>query len=251
MYEGFASIYDKFMKDVNYALWAKLLLGLYATKGKCTKLTILDAACGTGGLAIELAQAGHSLTGSDLSEDMLRIAAQKAREAGVKIPFIQQDLRAISLHKKVDVINCACDGVNYLTEEQDVKAFFASAYAQLKSGGLLCFDVSSRYKLENVLAGNIFGEDEEDAAYLWQNAYDEEQRLLEMRLTFFVKKGNHFERMRERHVQRAHDEKELVDWLCGCGFADIKTMGFRLDGDIAFEPVHPKTDRIEFVAVKP
>jgi ubiquinone/menaquinone biosynthesis C-methylase UbiE len=239
------------MKDVNYARWAKLLLGLYEAEGKIGSLRILDAACGTGALAIELAKAGHNLTGADSSDDMLRIAAQKAREAGVRIPFIAQDLRAISLHKKADVINCACDGVNYLTDEQDVKAFFYAAFAQLGSGGLLCFDVSSRYKLENVLAGNVFCEDEEDAAYLWQNAYDEEEQLLEMSLTFFVKKGSNFIRMRERHVQRAHDEGELVNWLCSCGFCNIKTMGLHLGIEPAFGLVHPQTERIHFVAVKP
>ncbi|MCK9907056.1 class I SAM-dependent methyltransferase, partial [Frankia sp. Cpl3] len=44
---------------------------------------ILDLACGTGRISIPLAEAGHQVTGLDLSTEMLARAEQKAKERGV------------------------------------------------------------------------------------------------------------------------------------------------------------------------
>ena len=100
---------------------------------------------------------------------MLRVASDKARRAGLSVRFVRQDMRRLALPHPVDAVICACDGVNYLLKPGDVKAFFSSARAALKTGGVLEFDISSRYKLEHVLGNGFFGEERPDAAYLWQN----------------------------------------------------------------------------------
>src|SRR5262249_14381937 len=43
---------------------------------------ILDAGCGTGFLALLLAEAGHSVVGLDLSEQMLAVARKRAAASG-------------------------------------------------------------------------------------------------------------------------------------------------------------------------
>jgi len=227
MYQRFAEIYDLFMADVDYAAGAKKMLALLERQGLSGKLHILDAACGTGSITIPLARMGHAVIGVDLSESMLDIAAQKARAAGLRIPFVRQSMTALKVHRKVDVVNASCDGVNYLTSGKEVLSFFRSAFDALRPGGLLCFDVSSRHKLENILWGNTFGEVAEKAAYIWKNAYDPEKRLLEMDLTFFVSHdGRTYERFSERHLQRAHDEKELLSMLSDCGFEGAAAVDF-------------------------
>ncbi|MGI6192724.1 MAG: class I SAM-dependent DNA methyltransferase [Christensenellales bacterium] len=227
MYQRFSEIYDLFMADVDYIGWAKKLMAVFEKNGLRGPLKILDAACGTGSVSIPLAKAGHAVTGVDLSESMLNIAAQKARKAGLRIPFVRQSMTALSTHKKQDVVNASCDGVNYLTVDEDVRAFFKSAYDVLRPGGLLCFDVSSRYKLENILWGNTFGETSEKAAYLWKNAYDPSSHLLEMELTCFISAdGQSYERFFERHIQRAHSAEELMKQMADCGFTDIAVVDF-------------------------
>lgn len=262
MYERFSQLYDTFMADVDYGAWAKYLCELYARAGKTAgeaavstrrsrgrstaALRLFDAACGTGGVTIPLAKAGFSVTGSDLSEEMLRIAADKARRAGVSVPFVQQNLKELTVPRAADIVNCSCDGVNYLLTEEEVKACFCSVFASLKSGGIFCFDVSSRYKLERILADNIFGENSEKAAYLWRNAYDEEQRLLEMELTFFLSEdAKLFERFEERHIQRAHTEEELKQWLSDCGFEDVEVFEA-----FSFESPKENSERLQFLARK-
>jgi len=49
--------------------------------------SVLDVGCGAGGLAIRLAQAGHRVTGMDVSEEALRIAQEAGQNAGVSIQW--------------------------------------------------------------------------------------------------------------------------------------------------------------------
>lgn len=53
----------------------------------------LDAACGTGRYSIYLKSLGHSVTGVDISEDMLRLAKKKDKT----IPFMKGNLNALPI----------------------------------------------------------------------------------------------------------------------------------------------------------
>ncbi len=176
---------------------------------------------------------------------MLRVAQAKARAQGASIPFVCQDMCGLRLHKPVDAVCCACDGVNYLTEDGEAASFFKAAYAALRPGGLLLFDVSSAYKLAEILGGNVFAEAEENIAYIWRNNYDAAEKLCEMDLTCFVKSEGLYERFDERHLQRAYGLDELTLLLNGAGFTDIRaySAGTR-------EPPGGKDERLQFVATK-
>jgi len=245
-YGGFADLYDRLMADVDYGAWAEYLLLRLRECGVPDGGSVADCACGTGAFTIRFAQAGYRATGVDRSEQMLAVAQQKARKSGLNIPFVCQDIRSFCVHKPLDAVNCACDGVNYLLSVGDASAFFKSAYAALKPGGVLLFDVSSEYKLEHVLGGQTFGEDDPACTYLWQNAFDPKTRLLEMDLSFFTPDGSgRYIRLDETHIQRAHTVKELTCALEEAGFGEISAFG-------AFTVLPPEADaqRIQFIAKK-
>ena len=155
------------------------------------------------------------------------------------------DMRTLASHRAVDCVVCCCDGVNYLTSREDVKRFFSSAYSVLKPGGLLLFDVSSRYKLQNILGQNCFAENDRDIPYMWQNTYDEESKLLRMELSFFVKKGDMYARFDETHIQRAHSNREIESWLTACGFEAKAYDCFTKEAPAAC------SERIQFTARRP
>ncbi len=240
MYGKFAKLYDDLMRDVDYDAWAAYLRTLLPDCGQ-----VVDCACGTGEIALRLRKAGYAVTGIDISREMLSIAQEKARAAGQSIPFACMDMRRLQLHKPVDAIVCACDGVNYLASRADAQTFFAAAYACLRPGGRLLFDISSRYKLSTVLGCNTFAEDGETEAYIWKNCYDPESKLLEMRLTFFAKEGEGYARFCETHIQRAHSQTEILHALSGAGFTAVAYAAFTLDAPQA------DTERIQFAAVRP
>ena len=79
MYEQFADLYDRLMDDFNYPAWADYYLALLSRHGVKPKL-LCECGCGTGSMSIEFAKRRVKLIASDLSEDMLRTAQNKARK---------------------------------------------------------------------------------------------------------------------------------------------------------------------------
>ncbi len=247
-YCEFALLYDRLMRDVDYDAWTAYILALadaFLQQAAADERTVVDCACGTGEITLRLARGGLTAVGMDSSADMLRVAQQKAMARGLRIPFVQADMRDFTTHHPVDLVVACCDGVNYLDSQQEAGRFFAAANRALKPGGLLLFDISSAYKLEHTLDGRTFGESEEAYAYLWQNVFDARSRLLEMELTFFIRDGARYRRFDETHIQRAHTDGELD--------AELGRQGFAVCGKYeAFTKRPPKADseRIQWVARK-
>jgi ubiquinone/menaquinone biosynthesis C-methylase UbiE len=69
------------------AAWAAMLLPLMPDP----PARIVDLGCGTGSLAVLLAQAGHEVTGIDSSPQMLALAREKAATAGVRVDLARAD----------------------------------------------------------------------------------------------------------------------------------------------------------------
>lgn len=246
-YSAFAELYDTLMDDVDYDRWASQveeLIARYSAK-KDRPLRLLDCASGTGAFAIRFAKAGFQVTASDISEEMLRVGMEKARLSGLNLPFIRMDMREITLHRKQDVINCCCDGVNYLTSLEDVAAFFQSAHRNLVPDGILLFDISSAFKLSDILGNNSMGEDREDCTYLWENAFDADSRILEMDLHFFVRSEKDvdlWKRFDETHIQRAHTEEEIIRLAEKNGFDTLSLT----DAETGERP-KADSERLQFV----
>jgi SAM-dependent methyltransferase len=225
MYTGFSEVYDELMDNVDYEQWARdyaaLLAGCGISRGR-----VCECACGTGSLTIPLQRLGYTMTGVDLSQDMLWIASQKAREAGVPIPFIRQDMRNLRLHRQMDAVLATCDGVNYLLTEKDLQDFFSRAYDTLVPGGGLFFDVSTPWKLEHTLGNQTLGEDTERVTYMWQNRWHSRSRLLDLQLSIFVREADgRYRRMDEAQKQRAWTMEELHTALKQAGYTDIAFFG--------------------------
>ena len=65
---------------------------------------ILELCCGTGRLTLPIAKDGYDISGVDYTASMLHQAKMKAAEAGLRINFIQADIRTLDLQKKYDLI---------------------------------------------------------------------------------------------------------------------------------------------------
>ncbi len=239
-YRYLARAYDLMMEDVDYDAWTAYLHGLLSQSGA---RRIFEAACGTGEITRRLFDRGYDIVAADASEAMLKTAAEKARRSGRTIRFVLQDMRKIETARPMDAILCVCDGVNYI-DAVGVKQFAQSAFAALKPGGLLLFDISTRCKLQR-MDGQVYFDDADDAACIWMNRYDENCGTLLMDVTLFMRQGALFERSSERHIQYAHEVDTLKTTLRDAGFADV-------DAYEAFteHPVTDITQRAQFVCVR-
>lgn len=242
-YSGFAGVYDRLMDDFDYPAWADFYLEMLAKAGVRPK-RMCDCACGTGGLTLPFARRGIEMTGVDIAREMLEHAARKARQSGVQISFVCQDMCRLKLPRPVDAIVCGCDGVNYLIGDGRVRAFFRAAHEQLRPGGALAFDISSAYKLRQVLGDGFFGEEREDVAYLWQNTLEGD--VLTMDMTFFIREpGGLYRRVSEVHRQYAHEAQHLDGLLRECGFEKVEIWG-----DRRLKAPEPEEMRIHFCAIR-
>jgi 2-polyprenyl-3-methyl-5-hydroxy-6-metoxy-1,4-benzoquinol methylase len=61
-------------------------------------LKVLDVGCGTGFLALRMAELGHTAVGIDLAEEMLAVARRKAEGSGLAVTFRLGDAEAPPRH---------------------------------------------------------------------------------------------------------------------------------------------------------
>ena len=220
-YEALARAYDQLITPQEREQWLRDVPQRLAEAGVTPPMRVLDLACGTGQLALCLAQAGYRVMGVDLSPQMLDQAAKNAQRQGGFLPLVQQDMRRLDLHHEVEAVLCVCDGLNYMTTPEDLRQALGSVCRVLRPGGLFLFDVSTREKLQ-AMDGEFYGEEEENVAYLWENRFDQASQCLTMDITFFFQVDaarDLFRRQRELHVQRGHSREELEAALTAAGFA--------------------------------
>ena len=82
-----------------------------------------------------LEENGYTVTGLDLSGDMLAIARDR-----VKGDLVQQDMRHIKLGKTFDAVVCLGSGFTYMQRDGDVENALSSFRRHLNDGGVLIFD---------------------------------------------------------------------------------------------------------------
>ena len=246
IYQGFAYIYDQLMKDAPYEQWVNLIeesISLYHQGAA----NLLDVGCGTGEIAVLLANKHLSVTGVDLSEDMLTVAQSKAENNKVNIMFLNQDMRDLSgFSNPFDVITICCDSLNYLESKQDVQATFRAVHSQLQNRGLFIFDVHSLHKIHNVFANSTFADQGEEVSFIWNSFLGDEPNSIEHDMTFFVKKDEYYQRYDELHYQRTFSIEEYSLWLSEASFDIITICG---DFELNEEPGE-KTERVFFICRK-
>ena len=207
-YSEFAQIYDKLMhSDVNYEKYADYIENLFDMHNVNPDL-VCDLACGTGNITIPLAKRGYNMTGVDISYDMLNIAREKSTD--LDILYLNQSIQSLDLYGSMGAFLCMIDGFNYILTPKGLEnAFKRIKNCFLDPDGILIFDISSRYKLQNVIGDNTFIHSDKNIFYSWRNRYIKSKNLSDMMLDFFVKDSNGYRRFEERHLQRAWSEDEL------------------------------------------
>lgn len=134
-YQRLSQIYD-----LEWGSWARQYVGLVTellARAHVAQARILDLGCGTGTLAAELADLGHTIVGVDASAAMIELATRRAHPGA---QFVVQDMAEASWHHDFDLVTCTFDAFNYLVAESRVHSFFAHVAKLLTHSGLLLFD---------------------------------------------------------------------------------------------------------------
>lgn len=244
-YQVFAAYYDRLMNEVDYRQRAQYFNKIIRQHIEVTDNTILlDLACGTGNLSIQLSGLGFDVIGVDASADMLSEAMSKNTGTS-RILYLCQDSAELDLYGTIDVTVCALDSLNHITDPEKLKKTFEKVSLFTAPGGLFLFDVNTEYKHREVLGSQTFVYDMDDLFCVWQNATDE-NLMTEISLDFFVQQGNNtYKRQSERFFERAWTQKHLCDLLEQTGFELLEIF----EGD-TFQTVREKSQRAVIVARK-
>lgn len=242
-YGEFAKIYDELInEDINYDQMVEKIVEIC----QCNNISFnsyLDVACGTGNVTIRLAEKFKDIYAVDLSEDMLREAFDKFKSKRIRGKVICQDMTELCLNKKFDLITSVLDSTNYIIEEDGIQRYFNAVYEHLNDDGIFIFDINSYYKLSEILGNNIYTYSEEEVFYTWENTFEDD--LLSMFLTFFVKKGDLYDRFEEEHLERAYKEEEIESYLKNANLDIISKFDGYTNTD-----VQANSERIVYVVKK-
>ena len=139
-YSRLAVIYDHVMRHVDYDHWADYVESVYRRHGFFPR-RLLDVACGTGTLALELASRGYLAGGVDGSEAMISQAQQKAEKLGQDIFFETRNLMNLEGLPTFEGVLCLYDSLNYMMSVEDISTALEQVRILVEPEGLFVFDV--------------------------------------------------------------------------------------------------------------
>lgn len=217
-YEGFAEVYEELMDNVPYEDWAKRIVGLLK-KEKIENGLVLDLGCGTGSMTRLLAQAGYDMIGVDASEEMLAEAREQESDLSEEhsILYLCQDMREFELYGTVQAVVSVCDSLNYILETEELVQVFRLVNNYLEAGGLFLFDMNMDCKFQEI-ASSCIAENRENVSFIWNNLYDETEKINEYELTLFLRgEDDRYEKKTEYHYERGYSIEEVKECLKEAG----------------------------------
>lgn len=243
-YERFAHVYDELQTDIPYNLYVDWVVQ-HAPSSQYPKL--LDIGCGTGVLSLLFAQSGYQVSGIDLSEEMLSIAAERFAGAGYDAPLYCMSMVELDGFEEMDIVTITIDSLNYVVEEQSVYTTLERIYTALRDGGQLFFDVHSLFKMNEIFLDGPFTYDDSDISYIWHTEPADFEHSVIHQMTFYVreKSSELYERFDEEHVQRTFTIEQYMTWLRAIGFSYVE-----ITADFTDEAPDDESERIFIRAVK-
>ncbi|MGN0983359.1 MAG: class I SAM-dependent DNA methyltransferase [Gemmiger sp.] len=243
-YNEFAYFYDEFNGAADYEALFRYVTQQLQLHG-VTDGILADLGCGTGDLTLMLAQAGYDVIGIDRSQEMLSVLREKAEELGVlhRLLLLNQDLLELDLYGTIRAAVSTFDTFNHIGPLERFSAAIHKAGFFMEKGGVFLFDLNTPYKHSEVLAGQTFDFEAEDAACHWSNRYDAAAGRVDILIDIdYYDTGEHFH---EEFSEYSYSMQTVQRLLQESGFALTRVC----DGE-DFGPVRPDSQRWIFTAVK-
>ena len=196
---------------------------------QCVKITsakpnsrILDACCGLGRIAVELALCGLKVTGVDLMKQFLLTAKETALAEGVQLELLQEDMRFFSRPDYFDVaINCY-NSFGYCESKADDNKILLQIFESLKPNGIFLLECISR---ETAIRYFTDGEWFTRAGKTVLTQFSVEGAWEGLRSKWILIDNKDNSRIEHCFVQRLYSAAELRDTLKNIGFSNVNVFG--------------------------
>ena len=219
-YHDLAVSYDRLTSDVDYQAIVAFYHAILEKENIHPKSAV-DLACGTGSVALLLAEEMDRVIGVDMSEEMLTVALQRAQEQENRPLFVCQMLQKLRLDRAVDLAVCALDGLDYILDPADCCEAIRRVYKALNPGGIFIFDVNTPEKLR-AMDGQVFLDEDDDVYCVWRGEFDEQTNICSYGMDLFQRRGDVWQRSFEEHREYAYSVEQLTEYLRSAGFTHIR-----------------------------
>ena len=236
-YCSLASIYDFVMRHVDYTHWADHVEGLIV-RHQLVPACLIDVACGTASLAVELTKRGYRMNGADACDEMLDVARKKVMDGGYDIGLHHRSFLELEGLDRHDCVLSMYDSVNYLLNHEDVGRMFAHVHSIVHRGGLFIFDVCTETNSIRHFRDMREGERGDGFSYTRHSYYKEGMQYNDFKIRF----DNPDREVHELHQQRIYPLKEIEKV--------IKDSPFELEAaydGFSFQDPSEDSDRVHFV----
>ena len=211
-----APYYDKLMSFVNYPGWVDHIEKIIKLNN-ITEKRIFDLACGTG-VCLELwSNKGYEVIGLDKSIDMLRVSKEKLLKKNGSL-LVNGDMRNFKLGRKMPIITCLYDSLNYLLTEAELLYCFRRVYDALSDDGIFIFDMNTIHSLRDAWGNNGFQRRDEGLFSIWSNQFNPNNNISSLSITLHVRRNGEEMVLREFHQERGYPLMVIEELLRAAGF---------------------------------
>jgi D-alanine-D-alanine ligase len=181
---------------------------------------ILDLGCGQGRHGIELGRRGYEVTGVDLSDYLLDVAAARARAAGVKVRLVKGDMREPIAGASFDIALSLFTSFGYFRDEADDRKVLRAVAGMLRPGGRLLLEIlNGQRERERFEPKQWFAVGK--TAVMEERQLDSGGRRLVVQRTVSTPNA----RETDVHAIRLYSGPEIEEALRAAGFSDIRLFG--------------------------
>ncbi|MCH7738003.1 MAG: class I SAM-dependent methyltransferase [Chloroflexi bacterium] len=181
---------------------------------------VLDLCCGMGRHALELARRGFSVTGVDRTVKFLDQARQQAREEGLTIEFLRQDMRAFRQPNSFDMALNLNTSFGYFEDPADDLQVIRNIHASLLPGGILVLQTIGKEVLARIFQERDWSEIE-GSLFLQERRPAEDWGRMDVRWI----KITSGQREEWSFTHRLFAATELAALMREAGFQSVKTYG--------------------------
>lgn len=133
---------------------------------------VLDLACGYGRHSVELARRGYDVTGLDLSAYHIDLARKVADDAGVRVAWINDDMRNMPVSPPFDAVISVFTSFGYLeSDDEDARVVGRIAEA-LRPGGRFFIDTNNAVRTLRAFEKSSVTRQDDGTLLIEERAYD-------------------------------------------------------------------------------
>lgn len=211
---------------------------------------VLDVGCGQGRILLPLVREGLSVTGLDLSPDMLQHCRDRLAGEGFTTPLQHASMEELEADAEFDALIAFDSVVCYLHEPERLVPVLERFRRALRPGGVLVIDnwnMLGNWELLTRPQRLSFGDGQLRLEGEERSRYESFRSLWHMELDVRVTEGRRTYPFRHTETLRAMTPGELREALLRAGFTALE-----LFADYAVVlPATGEPEQIQFVAVRP